>query len=158
MYCTNAEQVPLRPPRPRNCPGPSTPAGVPEKNRPTTQPGEVCYMKSCIRRRINLALVLLAAALLSFQAAVASSPQSASPSSAARAQDPGVRGSVAAAGEAIPGLTAYESEYFNVGLKEFAQEEAVEEGLGPRMNLDSCGGCHFQPSVGGTSPSVNPQV
>jgi hypothetical protein len=31
-------------------------------------------------------------------------------------------------------------------------------GLGPRMNLDSCAGCHSQPAVGGTSPSVNPQV
>jgi CxxC motif-containing protein (DUF1111 family) len=26
------------------------------------------------------------------------------------------------------------------------------------MNLDSCGGCHAQPAVGGTSPAVNPQV
>src|SRR5262249_22696458 len=34
----------------------------------------------------------------------------------------------------------------------------VADGLGPRMNLDSCTGCHSQPAVGGTSPSVNPQV
>jgi hypothetical protein len=26
------------------------------------------------------------------------------------------------------------------------------------MNLDSCGGCHIQPALGGTSPFVNPQV
>ena len=26
------------------------------------------------------------------------------------------------------------------------------------MNLGSCGGCHLQPAVGGTSPPVNPQV
>ena len=26
------------------------------------------------------------------------------------------------------------------------------------MNLGSCGGCHSQPAVGGTSPPVNPQV
>jgi CxxC motif-containing protein (DUF1111 family) len=25
------------------------------------------------------------------------------------------------------------------------------------MNLNSCGGCHFQPAIGGTSPAVNPQ-
>ena len=31
-------------------------------------------------------------------------------------------------------------------------------GLGPRFNLDSCAGCHTQPDIGGTSPSVNPQV
>ena len=32
------------------------------------------------------------------------------------------------------------------------------DGLGPTMNLDSCGGCHAQPAAGGTSPAVNPQV
>ena len=26
------------------------------------------------------------------------------------------------------------------------------------MNLDSCGGCHAQPAIGGSSPAVNPQV
>jgi CxxC motif-containing protein (DUF1111 family) len=30
--------------------------------------------------------------------------------------------------------------------------------LGPRFNLDSCSGCHAQPSVGGSSPATNPQV
>ena len=34
----------------------------------------------------------------------------------------------------------------------------TEPGLGPRFNLDSCGGCHSQPAIGGTSPAVNPQV
>jgi CxxC motif-containing protein (DUF1111 family) len=27
--------------------------------------------------------------------------------------------------------------------------------LGPRFNLDSCGGCHSQPAAGGTSPNAN---
>jgi CxxC motif-containing protein (DUF1111 family) len=36
--------------------------------------------------------------------------------------------------------------------------EAVADGLGPRMNLDSCAGCHAQPATGGSSPFVNPQV
>src|ERR671930_498383 len=31
-------------------------------------------------------------------------------------------------------------------------------GLGPRFNMDSCGGCHAQPATGGTSPFTNPQV
>src|SRR5205807_9758264 len=31
-------------------------------------------------------------------------------------------------------------------------------GLGPRFNSRSCAACHSQPSVGGTSPSTNPQV
>jgi CxxC motif-containing protein (DUF1111 family) len=41
----------------------------------------------------------------------------------------------------------------------FAQVEAVTpDGLGPRFNLDSCGGCHAQPNLGGSSPATNPQV
>ena len=31
------------------------------------------------------------------------------------------------------------------------------DGLGPRFNLNSCGGCHIQGGVGGSSPAVNPQ-
>src|SRR5262245_9514180 len=27
----------------------------------------------------------------------------------------------------------------------------------PRMNLDSCAGCHSQPAVSGSSPAINPQ-
>jgi CxxC motif-containing protein (DUF1111 family) len=48
--------------------------------------------------------------------------------------------------------------YFSASQAEFAAEENVTEGLGPRMNLDSCGGCHLQPALGGSSPAVNPQV
>jgi CxxC motif-containing protein (DUF1111 family) len=40
----------------------------------------------------------------------------------------------------------------------FADTEVVADGLGPRFNLDSCGGCHAFPSLGGTSPPINPQV
>ena len=40
----------------------------------------------------------------------------------------------------------------------FNEVEVVEDGLGPRFNLDSCGGCHSHPSVGGSSPASNPQV
>ena len=38
------------------------------------------------------------------------------------------------------------------------EAEGVSDGLGPRFNLDGCAGCHMQPTVGGTSPAVNPQV
>jgi CxxC motif-containing protein (DUF1111 family) len=31
-------------------------------------------------------------------------------------------------------------------------------GLGPTFNLDSCAGCHAFPTVGGSSPFVNPQI
>jgi len=75
------------------------------------------------------------------------------------AHDPGVRdAAVPAAGDALPGITDDEREYFNIGKDDFLEAEEVKDGLGPRMNLDSCAGCHMQPAVGGSSPSVNPQV
>lgn len=77
---------------------------------------------------------------------------------AGRAQDPGVRTGAPSAGEPLPGLTAEELEYFNAGKEDFVEADDVEEGLGPRMNLDSCGACHSQPGMGGSSPAVNPQV
>ena len=74
------------------------------------------------------------------------------------AQDPGVRGGPAGAGGPIPGLTANQFEFFDSGLDDFAEAEDTADGLGPRFNLDGCGGCHAQPATGGTSPAVNPQV
>lgn len=75
-----------------------------------------------------------------------------------RAQDPGVRGGAAGAGGAIAGLSPNESALFTATQPTFNEVDAVADGLGPRMNLDSCGGCHAQPASGGTSPFVNPQV
>src|SRR5262249_29715850 len=75
-----------------------------------------------------------------------------------RASDPGVRGGAGGAGGPIAGLTANQFAFFDSGLDDFAEAENVPDGLGPRMNLDSCAGCHLQPAVGGTSPFVNPQV
>ncbi len=72
--------------------------------------------------------------------------------------DPGVRGGAAGAGSAITGLSSNEQTFFSAGLVNFMKADAVADGLGPRFNLDSCGGCHAQPAAGGTSPSVNPQV
>ena len=74
------------------------------------------------------------------------------------ARDPGVRGGAAGAGGALPGLTTGENAFFENGRAEFAAAEGVGDGLGPRFNLDSCGGCHAQPVTGGTSPATNPQV
>jgi len=76
------------------------------------------------------------------------------------AVDPGVRpsGSIPSAGGVISGLSPSQSEYFVAGQADFAEEETVAEGMGPRMNLDSCGGCHSQPAIGGSSPMVNPQI
>ena len=77
------------------------------------------------------------------------------------AKDPGVRDTVPGnpnPGNPLPGLTKNQQNFFDVSKADFAEEEAVSEGLGPTMNLDSCGGCHAQPALGGTSPYTNPQV
>src|SRR5262249_14293704 len=72
--------------------------------------------------------------------------------------DPGVRGGAASAGSPLPGLSAGQLAFFNAGQTAFNTAEDVPDGLGPRMNLDSCGGCHAAPAVGGSSPTTNPQV
>src|SRR5437879_5644320 len=74
------------------------------------------------------------------------------------ATDPGVRGGPAGAGGMLEGLTGLQPAFFTTGLAEFEEADTLEEGLGPRFNLDSCVGCHSQPATGGTSPAVNPQV
>jgi CxxC motif-containing protein (DUF1111 family) len=73
------------------------------------------------------------------------------------ARDPGVRGGGPDAGGPLPGLTANQIAFFNQGKEDFNEIEDVPDGLGPTMNLDSCGGCHAQPATGGTSPKLNPQ-
>jgi hypothetical protein len=78
--------------------------------------------------------------------------------SSVRARDPGVRGGDPGAGGPIAGLTPNESAFFTLGKEDFEEAEDVADGVGPRMNLDGCGGCHSQPAIGGTSPAVNPQV
>jgi len=77
-----------------------------------------------------------------------------------RARDPGVRdpNGPKGAGGHIEGLSPNEILFFEAGKADFEEVEDVADGLGPRMNLDSCGGCHSQPATGGTSPAVNPQV
>jgi len=79
--------------------------------------------------------------------------------------DPGVRGGAAGAGGHIAGLTVKEGKFSDTGLDAFTEVQSVqgtiagtEEGLGPRFNLDSCGGCHSQPAIGGTSPFTNPHI
>src|SRR5205809_1896750 len=72
--------------------------------------------------------------------------------------DPGVRVGPSGAGGPIAGLSDSEGKFFEAALEEFAEADGTNEGLGPRMNLDSCSGCHLQPEVGGTSPFENPQV
>ena len=50
-------------------------------------------------------------------------------------------------------LTGHQVNLFNAGIAEFKKHDEVKaEGLGPRMNVDSCAGCHSYPDVGDTSP------
>jgi len=72
--------------------------------------------------------------------------------------DPGVRGGPPGAGLSLPGLSANQQAFFDVGKEDFEEAETSDEGIGPRFNLDSCQGCHSQPTTGGTAPAVNPQV
>jgi CxxC motif-containing protein (DUF1111 family) len=74
------------------------------------------------------------------------------------ARDPGVRPGPAAAGGPIDGLTRNELRFFEQGKEDFEEVEAAADGLGPTMNLDSCGSCHAQPATGGTSLPTNPQA
>ena len=64
-------------------------------------------------------------------------------------RDPGVRTGAAGAGQALAGLRDYERTYFDAGLEQFNEAEMLEDGLGPRFNLDGCAGCHAQPATGG---------
>jgi CxxC motif-containing protein (DUF1111 family) len=75
--------------------------------------------------------------------------------------DPGIRGGPIGAGQPFTtGLSGGELAFFSsVGAPSFAEVESVAQGLGPRFNLDSCGGCHAFPAMGGSSPPTNnPQV
>ncbi len=81
------------------------------------------------------------------------------------ASDPGVRGGPAGAGSPVAGLTTNQLAFFSAGLADFEEVDSVSgtiantgRGLGPRFNAESCAQCHAQPSTGGTSPTVNPQV
>jgi Di-haem oxidoreductase, putative peroxidase len=89
-------------------------------------------------------------------------------------QDPGVRAGTVNAGTALSSLSPMQLQFFQDGLARFLQTDSVSGtmtgepgiGLGPGFNANSCGGCHGQPAVGGSSPSAtafpfvgpNPQI
>jgi CxxC motif-containing protein (DUF1111 family) len=80
--------------------------------------------------------------------------------------DPGVRGGPAGAGGPLTGLTNLQQQFFTAAQVRFQEVDSVSgtapgaagSGLGPRFNADSCAACHSQPSIGGSSPTTNPQV
>src|SRR5215468_6260508 len=79
----------------------------------------------------------------------------------AQVNDPGVRSTTGVnAGQPLASVSANANDlaFFNTGLGQFNEHQTVtgdNNGLGPRFNLDSCGGCHSQPAPGGTSPAAN---
>src|SRR5258707_9406863 len=81
------------------------------------------------------------------------------PSQAQIAHDPGPRTGAPGAGKALGDLTGPQLNLFNAGIAAFKKRDEVKaDGLGPRMNLDSCADCHSYPDAGGTSPpDLNPQ-
>src|SRR2546422_1061769 len=116
-----------------------------------------------VKATTRLKLILLVLALMLFGIATLIRAQTPSTTTAVTstsvtARDPGVRGGPDGAGGPINGLTARQFEFFTDGKADFEEVEVVADGLGARMNLDSCAGCHAQPTTGGTSPFVNPQV
>jgi CxxC motif-containing protein (DUF1111 family) len=78
--------------------------------------------------------------------------------------DPGVRGGAPGAGGSLSGLTTLQKQFFTSAQAIFQEIDSVSgtvsgapgSGLGPRFNADSCAACHSQPSIGGSSPAVNP--
>lgn len=94
---------------------------------------------------------LVSLALLSFALAAFSQPT-----------DPGPRGGAAGAGAPFASVTANNPAtiltFFNDAQTRFQEVDAVANGLGPRFNSRSCASCHAQPAVGGSSPSLNPEV
>ena len=49
-------------------------------------------------------------------------------------------------------------DFFNDGLLRFQQSKQNVNGQGPRFNANQCGGCHAQPTLGGTSTASNLQA
>jgi hypothetical protein len=85
----------------------------------------------------------------------------------AQVVDSGPRRISVGAGGPIANLSSDQLRFFNDGAARFIHPEEVVNGLGPTFNADSCGACHSQPAIGGTSPRVgafpdsigpNPQV
>src|SRR5437764_913065 len=76
----------------------------------------------------------------------------------AQVNDPGVRNTGVNAGQPFASISANANDlaFFNAGLGQFNEHQTVtgdNVGLGPRFNLDGCGGCHSQPAAGGSSPA-----
>src|SRR3974390_2286263 len=94
--------------------------------------------QNCHRRTMSLIL----------KAAVLSLPVLFLPLAARAQTDPGVRGGPTAAGGPLAGLDNRQARIFQDGQTRFAQADSVSTGLGPRLNMTSCAGCHASPASG----------
>jgi CxxC motif-containing protein (DUF1111 family) len=84
--------------------------------------------------------------------------------------DPGLRGGTPSAGGPLASVASDMPptilSFFTDGQTRFVTTDSVAGmisgetgfGLGPRYNSRSCGRCHSQPAIGGSSPATNPQV
>jgi CxxC motif-containing protein (DUF1111 family) len=55
----------------------------------------------------------------------------------------------------LTGLTTNQLQFFNDGADNFNEPQTLAQGLGPTYNSNSCGSCHSQPALGGSSPNLN---
>jgi CxxC motif-containing protein (DUF1111 family) len=123
--------------------------------------GRVEMSKSCFWGRLSLtaiAALMLGATALSPAAHAQQTSSNRGGTGGSGATDPGVRGGAPGAGGPVAGLTTAQSNFFTAAQGQFEAVLGVAAGLGPGFNLNSCGGCHAQPAVGGSSPATNPQV
>jgi CxxC motif-containing protein (DUF1111 family) len=114
-------------------------------------------MCNCLRRFLVVFSLLILSALLVVLIRV--------PQAQFVATDPGPRGGPPGAGGPLPDLHPTELKLFLAGQEAIQEIDSVQGtipdtglGLGPRFNMDSCGGCHNYPAPGGSSPPVNPLV
>ena len=83
-----------------------------------------------------------------------------------KAVDPGPRGGAPGAGGPLTGVDVGNQQLFAAARARFQEIDSVSGtmpgetgvGLGPRFNLNGCAGCHAFPTVGGSSPTINPQI
>jgi CxxC motif-containing protein (DUF1111 family) len=109
--------------------------------------------------------ISVSAGLVMYEGVTANVQAAQSAAQTTTARDPGVRTGPADAGSPLSSLSAEQIQYYLDGQSRFIEVDSVlgtaagepGTGLGPTFNSNSCGGCHSQPAMGGTSPRSNPQ-
>ena len=105
--------------------------------------------------------ISVSAGLVMYEGVTANVQAAQSAAQTTTARDPGVRAGVPGAGGPLSSLTADQIQYYLDGQSRFIRTDSVggvNGGLGPAFNSNSCGSCHAQPAMGGTSPRTNPQM